>query len=494
MLSSDDIARLAHAIDEEVETDVLVVGGGTAGFIAAAAAARTGARTILVEYMPFLSGTHGGAGLVLSGTGFYHTYLGENRHKYNENPELLIDGLPMEYWNRLVRARAAFGRENVAPLNIINDPELTKVVTEEMVSDSGADVWLMTQFVDAVVEHGTIIGALVSRGGGLSYVRSKVLIDASGDGIAAARAGAAFEIGRKADGKPQPGSMFFEVGGVNILETLEHLKKNPEDFSETHYGFPPSADYLTDQILNFNNPVRFKVSCGLDLAIRNQELPPTPGSGHRPTTLGSIYLHWKDGRVVTSMVSLNMDMVYGLDPGDRDTYDDMLVETKHFVLAILEHYRRYVPGFENAWLSRFPPMLGLREGRRIIGKYMLTEADATNGAQFEDAIGRCGAFIDVHAESDDAGLDHREAGGERGWFHIPYRSLVSDNREGLLVAGRLVSSDHVVHGSVRNQVICMMTGQAAGTAAALSVDDGVVPSELDVARLQDELRKQKAII
>ncbi|MBW8003067.1 MAG: FAD-dependent oxidoreductase [Planctomycetes bacterium] len=493
MLSSVDVGNILHALQGEIENDVTVIGGGTAGFIAATAAARTGARTTLVEYMPFLSGTHGGAGLVLSATGFYHTYLGDRRFKYKDQLELLVKGLAFEYWNLLVRAGAAHGRENEAPLNIINDNELTKVVTERMVLESGADIWFMSQFVDALVDDGKLKGALVTRGGGLWLIKTKVLIDASGDGIAAAQAGASYELGRKSDGRPQPGSMFFEVGEVDIKKTLDHLKEHPDHFAETHYGFPPSADYLLKR-LREGVPIRFKVSCGYDEAKAKGELPIAPGEKAVPPSLGSIYLHWKSGRVVPYMVSLNMDMVYGLDPADRDQYDEMLVETKRFVLQILGHYRRYVPGFEDCWLSRFPPMLGLREGRRIVGEYMLTEQDAEHGAMFEDAVGRCGAFIDVHGEEVGTMLEHREVGGEHGWFHIPYRSLIPKDVDNMLVAGKLVSADHVVHGSTRNMVICMMTGHAAGTAAALASRDNVSPRSLDVERLQQVLRQQDAII
>ena len=493
MFSPQDIQRISHTLRGETEVDVAVIGGGTAGFIAAAAAARTGARTILTEYLPFLGGMHGGAGLVLSGTGFYHTYLGDRRFRYSKDLELLIAGLPLEYWKRLAEAGGAYGDPDEPPLNIINDPELTKLVAEQMVEDSGADIWLMAPFVDAVVEDGNVVGAIVTRGGGLWYIRTKVLVDASGDGIAAAQAGASFEVGRPSDERPQPGSMFFEVGGVDIRKTLEHLVKHPEDFSETHYGFPPSADYLLEQ-LGRGNPVRFKVGRGYEEAKRNGELPFAPGANAPPVSLGSIYLHWKDGRVVSNMVSLNMDMVYGLDVADRDQYDDMLIGTKRFVVGILDHYRRYVPGFEEAWISRFPTMLGVRESRRILGNYMITEQDAVEGRTFPDAVGRCGAFIDVHGEDVDVHLDHREVGGERGWFHVPYRSLVPRDTGSLLVAGRIISSDHIVNGSLRNQVICMMTGHAAGTAAALAAKKGVSVNDLDVSTLQNVLRNQGAII
>ena len=493
MITSAELRNLSHAIKAEVETEVAVIGGGTSGFIAAVAAAMSGARATLVEYLPYLSGTHGGAGLVLSGTGFYHTYLGDRRYKHQNEADLVVGGLAMAYWKRLVRAGAAYGTEDAAPLNIINDPELTKVVTEAMVVEAGVDVWLMSQFVEAVVDDGALSGVLISRGGGLWYLKTKVVVDASGDGVVSDQAGAPFEIGRASDGLPQAGTMFFEMGGVDIEKTLDHLKEHPDHFAETHYGFPPSADYLLAGMKG-GNPVRFKVRCGYDEALSKGELPTVVGGTGYPPALGSIYLHWKGGRVVSNMVSINMDMIYGLDPTNRDLYDDLLIEGKRFVLAVVDHYRRYVPGFENSWLSCFPTLLGIREGRRIVGDHMISESDVIEGSTFPDAIGRCGAFLDVHGEEIEAKLDHREVGGEKGWFHVPYRSLLPKGVEGLLLAGKLISADHLAHGSIRNQVICMMTGHAAGTAAALSAREHVAPRRLPVQELQSLLREQHAII
>jgi hypothetical protein len=157
-------------------------------------------------------------------------------------------------------------------------------------------------------------------------------------------------------------------------------------------------------------------------------------------------------------------------------------------------FKKYVPGFEDSYLLETAPMLGVRESRRITGDYILTENDARTCRDFTDTIGINGSRLDVHVE------DPETAGvasdiGARGWYQIPYRILLPIGVDGLLVAGRCVSTDHVAHGSMRHQATgCMVTGHAAGTAAALAAQQGVPPRRLDVAQLQALLRRQGALI
>lgn len=497
MIDASQLAVLKHSIERETVADVLVVGGGTAGFVAAIASARTGAQTILVEYMPFLGGTHGGGGTVIGGTGFYHTYVGPDRREKFRGPgkeEAVVRGLAHEYMNRMIASGAAYGEIDHPPTFIANDVELTKVVIEEMVTESGVDLWLMTQLVEVVVEDGKVTGALVTRGGGLSFISTNVIIDASGDGEAGYRAGAEHDRGRESDGVPQPSTMMFDMGGVDLFSLLKHLNDNPSHLSNREGGDGLTAVGRLEANLREQKPFTLAVNCGHDEAIANGDIPTSLDSDTPILRLGSMYTFWRSGKVVPTITSHNFDMVHGLDATDRDDLDRASVKVKSIILDIVEYYKKYIPGFENAFLLRFAPMLGVRESRRIVGDYIITEDDALNATDFSDSIARCGAYIDVHGEEPGQEVDFREVGGERGWYQIPYRSLVAKGVDGILLAGRLISTDHIVQGSTRNQVVCMATGHAAGVAAALAVKDGVSPRLLDVEVLQATLREQEVLV
>lgn len=496
MLTSQQLDALRPSLEEEVDTDVLVVGGGTAGFIAAVAAARSGAQTILAECMPFLGGTHGGAGNVMGGTGFYHTYLGERREQHSDKKTPVVRGFAQEYMNRLIAVGAAAGTLNKPPEFIANDVELTKVVTEEMVEEAGADIWFRTQLTEVVVDDGQVAGALVSRGGGLTLIRTNIIVDASGDGEAAYRAGAAYELGRSSDGRPQPATMFFDIGGVDLHRLLKHLEEFPEHLRASRNRRSGDTNRAVRLANNLNSGIPFTmgVTCGYDEALKNEDVPCVIGASKPMTGLGSIYIFWRGGRVVPTITSHNMDMVYNLDATDKNQLDDALVATKKMIVNIVDYYRRYIPGYEDAFLLRFAPMLGIRETRRIEGDHIITEDEALAETDFEDAIGRCGAYIDVHGEEPGMSVDFREVGGERGWFQIPYRSLLAKGVDGVLLAGRLISADHVTQGSVRNQIVCMTTGHAAGTAAALAAKARMSPRRIDVETLQATLKGQEVLI
>ena len=472
-----------------------MVGGGTAGFIAAVAAARTGARTILVEYLPFLGGTHGGGAMVMGTIGFRPT--GESSHRVNAAGELMVGGIPLEYYDRMLAARATSGIPGDPSNAWPKDLEISKVVIDEMVTEAGVDIWFMTQLVDVIVDGGAVAGALVSRGGGLVRVDTRVIIDASGDGIAAVQAGAKYEVGRASDQKSEAATLYFEMAGIDLARLLDHLEDHPEDISHHHRKRGITAATLRR---DWEAGGPFVVRLGVNYRpAREAGLLPSPvGAEHSAQpdpSLGTFWMHWRDGQWVASTFSVNMDTTYGLDPRDRDAYDDALVATRRFVLDIVRYYQANAPGFEKSYLLRFATLLGVREGPRILGRYLLTEQDVRAATDFPDAVGRCGVRIDIHPE-DPGGREFllSDVGGDRGWYQIPYRALVADDVDGLLMAGRNISADHVAHGSARHQVTCMMIGQAAGTAAAIAVHDEVPPHDVDIALLQSTLRRQGAII
>jgi hypothetical protein len=156
-------------------------------------------------------------------------------------------------------------------------------------------------------------------------------------------------------------------------------------------------------------------------------------------------------------------------------------------------YRKYIPGYEDSYLAYTAQSVGIRDTRRIICDYTLTDEDVAKGRSFDDGIGRYGSVMDVHDKTGKKSLSLVEVGGS-GWFHIPYRSLLPKGIDNLLVAGRCISAEFNALGSVRSQAASMVTGQAVGTAAALSTRGNSDPRSIDIKQLQDVLIEQDQII
>ena len=485
--------RLRQVATEEVSADVVVVGGGTAGFVAAVAAARTGADTILVESLPFLGGSHGGGSLVMGTIGFRVT--GPSSATISSEGELVIRGLALEYYNRMVRAGAAVGAVDDPSNAWVKDIELGKVVIDEMVRDSGAKVWLMTQTAGVGVEDGAICGVLVSRGGrGLSWINCKYLIDASGDGYAAVSAGVDFHMGRPNDGKTEAATLYFEVAGIDTDRLLDHLEHNPQHISQHHRerGITP---VLLRRQFEQGEPFVVRLALAYPEGLNSGTLPRATGSSRKTPSPGTFWMHWRDGKWRETTYSVNIDTSYGVDPLDRNGYDSALTDSRRFALDMVRHYQQHIPGFEDAYLLRFAPYLGVREGPRILGRYQLTAEDVFHATDFADAIGRCGVRVDIHPE-DASGRDFRleAVGGARGWYQVPLGCLIANGTSNLLVAGRNISTDHIAHGSMRHQVPCMMTGHASGVAAALASSLGIDAHNVPIADLQKALVAQDALI
>jgi hypothetical protein len=156
-------------------------------------------------------------------------------------------------------------------------------------------------------------------------------------------------------------------------------------------------------------------------------------------------------------------------------------------------YYKYIPGFQNSYLERTAQFVGVRDSRRIIGDYMLTQEDVLTGRAFDDGISRYGSIIDIHSTERAGNYVFKEVGGS-GWFHIPYAIMLPKGLENIIAAGRFVSADDWAQGATRSQGSCMLTGQAAGTAAAIAAKEGVTPRGIDIKKLQKTLISQNVLI
>jgi hypothetical protein len=434
------------------ECDVLVAGGGPAGIAAAVAAARNGAHTVLVEQYGFLGGTST-AGLVgpfmtsssLDGSiqlvrGIFDELVTRMEAMGGAiHPSKVPAGSPYS-------AYIEYGAHHTTPFH----PETMKLVSAEMCLEAGVDLYLHSFLVDAIVENDTVTGALVANKSGLQAIQACVAVDCTGDGDLAFRAGAEMVKGREQDGKMQPLSMFFRIGNVDRTKVEAHRQAHPDDIR-------PFAGIIRE--------------------ARERGEYPIPRLG--------VNMHMEpDGWAWR----INTSRLLGLDATNVDDLITGEIEGRRQVAFLIDFFRKHLPGFENCMLLETGTQVGVRETRRIVGKYVLTQEDLGTGRVFEDSIAFAGFPIDIHQVDGAGGIYHERL--TANVYAIPYRSLLPQQVEQLLVAGRCISASHEAAGAVRVMPHCFATGQAAGTAAALAVRDGVTPRNVSVPELQQRLLAQ----
>jgi hypothetical protein len=405
------------------DVDVLVVGGGPAGVAAALAAARSGARTLCVERHGMLGGVWT-AGLL--------------------NPLFDTPGkgwLISDLIGRLEKAHAWQAWKWTHTFDV----ETMKLVLEQMMQEARAQWWYYSYVVDSIVENGRIRGVVVESKSGREAILAKVVIDASGDGDVAARAGASYELGREGDGLCQPLTLMFEVDGV------------------TAFPVQQNAGELYDALLASQ-----KVHGGPALPFgRAKNVPWIIHNARRDTA------------------SVQATHVYRVNALDTRELTGATVEARrqaHELTRLL----RGVPGLERIRLVQTAPAIGVREARRIHGHYRLTVDDISTGRFFEDDVTFGNFPLDVHEVNPDEAARSGRIHATRP-FGIPYRAMLPRDVEGLLVAGRCISGSHEAHASYRVTGTCMGMGQAAGLAAAICAAENKMPHQLDGVHLRQAL-------
>lgn len=451
------------------EVDVVVAGGGPSGVCAALAAARNGARVVLVEQMGFMGGVNTASGV---------NGIGGWQHDFDGKP--LAAGIGQEIMNRLAEIggadqtvvdtvfrtrthRPTYREGGLGCYWIRSNPEMMKLLLDRMLLEAGVRVVLHASAVWPIVEEGQVRGLYMESKSGRQAILAKATIDCTGDGDIAARAGAAFELGRPQDGYCQPMSMIFTVGGG----TPPVLFYNPWE-DQSH--LPPMAQ----------NRYQMAVKAARDAGeIRYNPndifCAATPVNKAHPETL-----------------SVNFTRVQRLSAVDVDELTQAEMQGREQVQEGVQFMRKYVIGNEEAYLISVPPVIGIRESRRILCDAYLTGEDIKTGKRFGDAIARAIYMIDTHNPTAIGEPSHLEYLNQP--YDIPYGCLLPKGLEGLLVAGRCISGDTVALSSFRILATCMNTGEAAGTAAALSAQGGQTPRQLDIDALQKTLVRQGAHI
>ncbi len=439
------IAELTRDIPVYDEVDVLVCGGGPAGFCAAVAAARNGAKTLLIEQANCLGG-------IATAGGHNHLCL----YTSWGTKERVVGGIPFEMADRVRQMGAGAWDGDLSAEsggNIDFELDSLKLVLEQMAADAGAELLYHTLFADAIVRDGKIVGAFLQNKSGRQAVLARQVVDCTGDADVAASAGAPFEMGRKGDGACQPATLMFTIGGVD----WEKVRAWRTDYKMKHVWAE---------------------------AQRNGDMEP-----FQSQIMG---FWWTPTR--PDQVGINFTHLVGVDCTDAASITAATIEGRRQAFHMVPVFRRYVPGMEDCYMVSTASLLGTRESRRIVGEHVLTDMELIDEKRWDDSIGYGSFFIDVH-NCTGPGMDAETYRPRRGFkYQIPYRSLVPLEVDNLLVAGRCISVTHRALGSTRVMPQCGLLGEAAGTAAAMSTAAGATPRDLDIPALQRRLREAGAIV
>jgi hypothetical protein len=421
------------------KVDVLVVGGGPAGVGAALSAARLGAKTLIVEQFNCLGG-------VATSGGHNHFSLFTS---WAQHDERIVGGVAEEMRRRMLES----GYATYSGGCLDFDVEGMKLLFDRMAAEAGVEVLYYTFYCDTLTEGDAVVGGIVQNKGGRGAILAHRVVDCTGDGDAAYHAGAAFEQGRPQDGRCQPCTLMFTVGGVD---------------------WPRVAEWRTDYQMK-------------DAWLQAQ------ADGIMEPFQDQIMGFWHTD-VLPDQVGVNMTHLVDIDTTQARNLTWGTIEGRRQAHHLVEVFQKVVPGMESCYLISTAPALGTRESRRIKGVVTLTAEDVMSQREWEDAVCYGSFFIDIHNPAG-PGMSGQTWRPDRGFrYQIPYRVMVPERIDNLLVAGRCISTDHVALGSTRIMSTCMALGEAAGTAAMLSLHEEVVPRELDPQVLRAQLRKQGAVV
>jgi hypothetical protein len=451
------IQEPARSIPVRAQYDVLVVGGGPAGLTSALAAAEDGLKVGLVESRTFVGGNMT-IGLPVLG------FLGQKGNQ-------IIQGLPQKLIDRL-KARKGASEHRPCPLHMgitLVEPEAVKTVALEMLTEAGVDVMFYTFCVGVVMENDRILGIITESKGGREAVLGKIVIDCTGDADVAFRAGVPCEKGNKSGGM-QPPTLMFCLAGVDTEKLRLSIANQPRTYL---------TDFIPAEYFGQNNQF---IVVGLRELIQRAR---AEKGLNIPNDRTIIITGLREGEVW-----LNMTRVKGVDGTDARSLTVGEIEGRRQIDDIFTYLKSYVPGFERAYFTKTAPFLGIRETRRIVGHYVMTQEDVLSCRRFDDAIAVASYPIDIHRPGDD--------GCTLIWcgdcYDIPYRSLLPTKVDNLLVAGRCISTTHEAMGAIRVMATCMAMGEAAGRAAKMAVREGVSPTKINVQKLREELVARKAYL
>jgi FAD dependent oxidoreductase len=442
------------------ETDVLVVGGGPAGLGAAVGAADAGARVILAERYGFLGG-NATAALVMPLMSF-HTqhHVPEKRGVTTLLPtdhgpgEAVVAGVLAKLLERLVRVGGAIPPSLATGYVVPFDPEMFKLVALDLLDEAGVQFLFHALASGTIGKGGVVEGVVFETKSGPIAIRARAVIDCTGDGDVSVQAGAPSETGR-GDGLVQPMTLMFRMTEFHRAAFENYVKENPKQWRGVHG--------LWDLVQ--------KATQAGELKLPREDILffATPHAAE------------------VSVNSTRVTRVNGTDVWDLSYAESM---SRRQMRQISQFLRRYVPGFEKAYVMQSGVNVGVRETRRVLGEYQLTADDVLSARKFDDAVARGAYPVDIHNPKGVGTVLKRLPAGEA--YDIPLRCLLPRNTERLIVAGRCISGTHEAHSSYRVMPIVMATGHAAGVCGALAARRKASPHAVPVDEVQKELLRQGA--
>jgi Dehydrogenases (flavoproteins) len=425
------------------DVDVVVCGGGPSGFIAAIAAARNGAKTLLLETYGFLGGmaTAGMVGPI---------------SKFNFNGERIIGGIPNEFISHMYARGGAI--VDLPSGNIPYDPEVYKYVSQQMVLDAGVEILFHTQAVDCICsgERPTkVTHVIIENKSGRQAIATKYVIDCTGTGDVMARTPLPWEIRGREDGELQPMTLYFRLGGVdtdavNLLMAHDNMK------------------YANAELRNY-----------LQKSLEQGEL----GNFGGPWALHGSTI--RKGEVSVNATRISGNAAIGKE------LSDAAINLREDVFTIIKIFKENSDAFKNCYLIDTAPQVGIRETRTIVGEYTMTTEDILTPRAFSDTVAKGGHPVDVHR----AGTSQQDVRFIEAPYDICFRSLIPKGSVNVLVGGGCIAATRQAFASIRVQAQCMALGQAAGTATALCAKmNNAAIGELDGSVLRKVLAEQGAIV
>jgi len=429
----------AREIPVQEHYDVLICGGGAAGIGAALAAAEQGAKTALVERFGFLGGM---------ATAGYVNPMSE----FAYNGRRVVGGIPWRFANKLLENGGGLVEE--PRCNVSFNPEIYKLTAQQLLADAGVTCYMNTMLLDCRMEGDVVTEVVLHNKSGMFALQADYFVDATGDADLFHLVGAEMLPQEEA---LQPGTLCFCLAGVDTTTERMHI------IHQKNHRFNHQATFVREPLL----------------ALREQgvEVPQFGGP-------------WLATTLQPSCITVNMTRS-AMNAVDSADYQEAEGRMRRDVFRLVELMKEHVEEFKNCYLTSVATVAGIRESRRVKGIHVLTAEEYVTAYHFEDAVARSAHAVDIHLPNNDGQkLIFPEDAG-----FIPYRSLITERYPNLLAAGRCISADGGAFAAIRVQAPCMETGQAAGYAAALCLQNGKQPVQaLDAAKLVELVRKAGSVV
>lgn len=514
------------------EFDVIVAGGGCAGVTAAIAAARNGAKTLLIERESYLGGMLTG-GLVHSLHGYrvHRDYVSADPFRSWDTAQV-VEGITMEIVKRLRQAGGTNLANPEAPSVRENyDEEVMAFVLDQMAEEAGVTVLFNAFAYEAVMDGRKVTGVRVASKSGSQYIKSAVVVDCSGDGDLCVSAGCGYEVGSPESGVTHGAALMMEVGGIDLEKTIEYLKNRPELTGDERERFIAERNDLInggtkspDTILKLDGTagkfdmggkpqswesIEEGIRQGRQIVLHQSierewieyvkahpEMPHMPNTRlEKPCYPRAPKLNWmgiiRNGKMRFDQFMSGVHEAF-VDQSDAWAMSKVISLMRKIDFYYMDFLRTSIPGFEEAYIIKTSPLVGTRESRRITGISTLTAQDCENGVQKPDGVALSGRACNIHHMNGQNGLRYWVE--PKNAYSIPYGCLVPKDADGIMTSGRCASTDFIALGATRSMPTCMSMGEAAGAAAALCAAAGCEPRELDVSKLREALIKQGVML